>query len=95
LGNRTDPKAALIGSRLFANDTLGVLLSATYEKRSLWYDQAKTTGWRQIVRWARRRRNAARPCKPAASTSTAMAWATSIPTFRAMRCIAKPPSAMR
>jgi len=48
LGDRLDPKFALIGSHLFANDTLGVLLSATYEKRSLWYDQAKTTGWRQI-----------------------------------------------
>jgi iron complex outermembrane receptor protein len=47
VGQSHDPKAALIGSRLFANDTLGVL-SATYEKRSLWYDQAKTTGWRQI-----------------------------------------------
>jgi iron complex outermembrane receptor protein len=48
LGNRMDPKVALIGSRLFANDTIGVLVSGTYEKRSLWYDQAKTTGWRQI-----------------------------------------------
>jgi iron complex outermembrane receptor protein len=25
-----------------------VQVSATYENRSLWYDQAKTTGWRQI-----------------------------------------------
>jgi len=48
LGNRLDPKFALIGSRLFADDTIGVLVSGTYEKRSLWYDQAKTTGWRQI-----------------------------------------------
>ncbi|RVU04497.1 TonB-dependent receptor [Novosphingobium umbonatum] len=48
LGNRLDPKVALIGSRLFANDTLGIQLSATYEKRSLWYDQAKTTGWRNV-----------------------------------------------
>jgi len=50
VANRLDPKFALIGSRLFADDTLGVLLSATYEKRSLWYDQARTTGWRQIER---------------------------------------------
>jgi iron complex outermembrane receptor protein len=48
LGHRWDPKFALIGSKLFAHDTLGVLLSGTYENRSLWYDQAKTTGWRYI-----------------------------------------------
>lgn len=48
LANKVDPKFALIGSHLFAHDTLGVLVSATYEKRSLWYDQAKTTGWRQM-----------------------------------------------
>ena len=48
VAHRFDPKFALIGSKLFADDTIGVLLSATYEKRSLWYDQARTTGWRQI-----------------------------------------------
>jgi iron complex outermembrane receptor protein len=48
ISNRWDPKFALIGSHLFAHDTIGVLLSATYEQRSLWYDQARTTGWRQI-----------------------------------------------
>jgi iron complex outermembrane receptor protein len=51
LADRVDPKFALIGSKLFANDTIGVLGSATYEKRSLWYDQARTTGWRQIERF--------------------------------------------
>ena len=40
-----DPKIALIGSRTFLNDTLGVLLSATYEERSLDSDNARTTGW--------------------------------------------------
>jgi iron complex outermembrane receptor protein len=50
LADRVDPKFALIGSKLFANDTIGVLASGTYEKRSLWYDQARTTGWRQIER---------------------------------------------
>lgn len=48
VAHRWDPKFAVIGSRLFAHDTLGLLISATYEKRSLWYDQARTTGWRQI-----------------------------------------------
>jgi iron complex outermembrane receptor protein len=48
LGHRMDPKSALIGSHIFAGGTLGVQVSATYENRSLWYDQAKTTGWRQI-----------------------------------------------
>jgi iron complex outermembrane receptor protein len=51
LSDRIDPKFALIGSKLFANDTIGILGSATYEKRSLWYDQARTTGWRQIERF--------------------------------------------
>jgi iron complex outermembrane receptor protein len=45
---KVDPKASLIASHLFADGTLGVLVSGTYEKRSMWYDQAKTTGWRQI-----------------------------------------------
>jgi iron complex outermembrane receptor protein len=48
LAKRWDPKFALIGSKTFADNTIGVLLSGTYEKRSLWYDQARTTGWRQV-----------------------------------------------
>ena len=48
VAHRFDPKFALIGSKLFANDTIGILLSGTYEKRSLWYDQVRTTGWRQV-----------------------------------------------
>jgi iron complex outermembrane recepter protein len=50
LADKVDPKLALIGSTLFNNDTMGILLSATYEERSLWYDQMRTTGWRQIDR---------------------------------------------
>lgn len=42
-----DPKFALIGSRLFLDDTLGVLLSATYEKRHLYSNNARTTGWQR------------------------------------------------
>ncbi|WP_343610780.1 TonB-dependent receptor [Novosphingobium sp.] len=49
---KVDPKASLIASHLFADGTLGVLVSGTYEKRSMWYDQAKTTGWRQIKKSA-------------------------------------------
>ncbi len=61
LADRVDPKFALIGSKLFANDTIGVLGSATYEKRSLWYDQARTTGWRQIERFPNTPNSAANP----------------------------------
>ncbi len=50
LSQRIDPKFALIGSTLFNDDTMGLLVSATYEERSLWYDQLRTTGWRQIDR---------------------------------------------
>lgn len=50
VAHRWDPKFALIGSKTFFDDKLGVLLSGTYEKRSLWYDQARTTGWRQVER---------------------------------------------
>ncbi|QJU57914.1 TonB-dependent receptor [Sphingomonas sp. AP4-R1] len=48
LAKTADPRLALIGSKLFAHDTLGVLLSGTYEKRTIRYDQARTTGWRQV-----------------------------------------------
>ncbi|WP_213980479.1 TonB-dependent receptor [Sphingomonas sp. dw_22] len=48
LADKVDPKFALIGSRLFAHDTIGVLLSGTYEERTIRYDQARTTGWRQV-----------------------------------------------
>jgi len=45
LAKEYDPKLALIGSRTFFNDTLGVLLSGTWEKRHLNSNNARTTGW--------------------------------------------------
>ncbi|MFZ0269023.1 TonB-dependent receptor [Caulobacter sp.] len=45
LAKEYDPKLALIGSKLFLNDTLGVLLSGTWEKRHLNSNIARTTGW--------------------------------------------------
>ncbi len=48
LGKTFDPKFALIGSKKFFNDTLGVLLSGTYERRRVESHEARTTGWRQI-----------------------------------------------
>lgn len=45
LADEFDPKLALIGSRTFLNDTLGVLLSATWEERHLDSHNARTTGW--------------------------------------------------
>jgi iron complex outermembrane recepter protein len=45
LAKEYDPKLALIGSRTFLNDTLGVLLSGTWEKRHLNSNNARTTGW--------------------------------------------------
>lgn len=58
LADKVDPKFALIGSKLFAHDTIGVLLSGTYEERTIRYDQARTTGWRQV--------EAVQPATPAA-----------------------------
>ena len=45
LAKEYDPKVALIGSRTFLDDTLGVLLGATYEQRHLNNNEARTTGW--------------------------------------------------
>jgi TonB-dependent receptor len=45
LAEATDPKLALIGSRLFLNDTLGALVSVQWEKRHLYAAVANTTGW--------------------------------------------------
>jgi TonB-dependent receptor len=47
LADEFDPKLALIGSRTFLNDTLGVLLAATWEQRNLHSHNARTTGWLQ------------------------------------------------
>jgi len=45
LAESTDPKAALIGSKTFLDGTLGVLLSAQYESRHIYSNNARTTGW--------------------------------------------------
>mgnify|MGYP000577918291 CR=1 FL=1 len=45
LAKEYDPKFALIGSRTFFDDTFGVLLSGTWEKRHLDSHNARTTGW--------------------------------------------------
>lgn len=45
LAKEYDPKLALIGSRTFLNNTLGVLGAATYEERHLNSHNARTTGW--------------------------------------------------
>jgi TonB-dependent receptor len=45
LADSTDPKLALIGSRTFLDGTFGVQLSAQWEQRHLYSDNARTTGW--------------------------------------------------
>jgi TonB-dependent receptor len=45
LAESTDPKVALIGSQIFLDGTLGVLLSAQYESRHIYSNNARTTGW--------------------------------------------------
>jgi iron complex outermembrane receptor protein len=45
LAESTDPKVALIGSKIFLDGTLGVLLSAQYESRHIYSNNARTTGW--------------------------------------------------
>lgn len=45
LADSTDPKLALIGSRTFLDGTFGVQLSAQWEQRHLFSNNARTTGW--------------------------------------------------
>ncbi len=45
LADATDPKFALIGSKTFLDNTLGILLSAQYETRHIDSHNARTTGW--------------------------------------------------
>jgi iron complex outermembrane receptor protein len=45
LAKEYDPKLAIIGSRTFLNNTLGILGAATYEERHLDSHNARTTGW--------------------------------------------------
>jgi TonB-dependent receptor len=47
IGDHMDPRLALIGSDTFANGTLGVLISGTFENRNVEDHQARTTGWVQ------------------------------------------------
>jgi iron complex outermembrane recepter protein len=64
LAEKTDPKVALIGSRLFMDNTLGILVSAQYEKRHLNDNTANTTGW---LRFA----STSTPTTPVCNASTA------------------------
>jgi TonB-dependent receptor len=45
LADEYDPKFALIGSRTFLDNKLGVLVAGTYEERHLDSHNARTTGW--------------------------------------------------
>lgn len=47
IGDHMDPRLALIGSDTFADGTIGVLLSGTFENRNVESHQARTTGWTQ------------------------------------------------
>lgn len=50
IADHMDPRIALIGSDTFANGTLGILLSGTFENRNVEAHQARTTGWVQLDR---------------------------------------------
>ena len=45
LAEEYDPKLALIGSKAFLDGTLGISLSAQYEQRHIYSNNARTTGW--------------------------------------------------
>jgi TonB-dependent receptor len=47
IGDHMDPRLAIIGSDTFANGTLGILISGTFENRNVEDHQARTTGWVQ------------------------------------------------
>ncbi|MDV5824759.1 TonB-dependent receptor [Sphingobium naphthae] len=48
IGDHMDPRLAIIGSDTFADGTLGVLVSGTFENRNVESHQARTTGWVQL-----------------------------------------------
>nr|WP_278254358.1 TonB-dependent receptor [Sphingobium sp. BYY-5] len=48
IGDHMDPRLAVIGSDTFANGTLGILVSGTFENRNVESHQARTTGWVQL-----------------------------------------------
>ncbi|WIW90706.1 TonB-dependent receptor (plasmid) [Sphingobium sp. V4] len=50
IGDHMDPRLAIIGSDTFADGTLGILVSGTFENRNVESHQARTTGWVQIDR---------------------------------------------
>jgi iron complex outermembrane recepter protein len=45
LADEYDPKIALIGSKAFLDDTLGISLSTQFERRHIHSNNARTTGW--------------------------------------------------
>jgi len=98
LADKVDPKFAVIGSKLFAHDTIGVLVSGTYENRTIRYDQARTTGWRQVEPGSPPPPPPRTAC-PAATRRAVWTWTTaasaiSIPTFHATSPPPSRPSAM-
>ena len=62
LAQTWDPKFALIGSKLFFGDTLGVLISGTYEQSHQYDGQALTTGWLRQQKTANSQGTPANPC---------------------------------
>ena len=48
IGDHMDPRLALIGSDTFADGTIGILVSGTFENRNVESHQARTTGWVQL-----------------------------------------------
>lgn len=48
IADHMDPRLALIGSDTFANGTLGILVSGTFENRNVESHQARSTGWVQL-----------------------------------------------
>lgn len=48
IGDHMDPRLAVIGSDTFADGTIGVLVSGTFENRNVESHQARTTGWVRI-----------------------------------------------
>ncbi len=48
IADHMDPRIAIIGSDTFADGTLGILVSGTFENRNVESHQARTTGWVQL-----------------------------------------------
>jgi TonB-dependent receptor len=69
LAQTWDPKLALIGSKLFFGDTLGVLISGTYEQSHEYDGQALTTGWLRQNKAVSNQGSPANPCGSMFGTS--------------------------